>query len=89
MAIAALLFFFLKKRVRRKEQAHIVELDFAAGAQWDAMAVEHAHKTQRLYDPSDPSTFPAPVPVTGESYTPLHAYTAPTHQGKYTGSAEI
>ena len=36
------------------------------------MGTEHTHKTQRFYDPSDPSTFPTPVPVAGGSYTPLH-----------------
>jgi len=76
--------------MRGKQQAvHVVDLDLVAGEEWGTMVTEQAHKTQRLYDPSDPSTFPAPVRATGESYTPLQDYTTPAHNGKYTGSAEL
>lgn len=89
VAIASLIFLFRRKKMQRNQQAHVVNLDLATEEQWGTMATEHAHKPQRLYDPSDPSTFPAPVEVTEGTYTPLHDYTTPAHDGKYTGTAEI
>jgi len=86
LATIAAIVFFLRKRRRRMQQAHVIDLgpEIDTGTQWDTMGMQNAHKTQRLYDPSDPSTFPAPISVTGESYTSPHVY-----HGKYTGSAEI
>ena len=84
LAIIAVIVFFLRKRRRRTEQAHVIDLGPDMGAEWETIEMQSAHKTQRLYDPSDPSTFPAPISVTGEGYTPPQAY-----NGKYTGSAEI
>ena len=64
--------FFIKKRRRRTQQCHVIDLgpDMNTRAQWDTIEMQKAHKTQRLYDPSDPSTFPAPISVNGDSYTP-------------------
>jgi len=86
LATITAIIFFLKKRRRRTQQGHVIDLgpDMDTRAQWDTMGMQNAHKTQRLYDPSDPSTFPAPTSVTGDSYTPPQTY-----NGKYTGSAEI
>jgi len=90
VGIAALVIFFLRRRRRRRQEAHVIDLDLAtAGGQWETTALENTHKTQRLYDPSDPSTFPAPAPTMGESYTPSQAYITPLNHGKYTGNAEI
>jgi len=75
--------------MQKKQQAHVIDLDLATEERWGTVGMEQAHKPQRLYDPSDPSTFPAPVPVPGESYTSIPDYTTPAHNGKYTGSAEI
>ena len=75
--------------MQKTQHAHVIDLDLATEERWGTVGTEQAHKPQRLYDPSDPSTFPTPVPVTGESYTPILDYTTPPHNGKYTGSAEI
>jgi len=87
--ITALFIFFLRKRRQRMRQAHIIDLDLATGAQWDTTATQNAYNPQRLYDPSDPSTFPAPVSGAGGSYTSSQTDNTPTRLGKYTGSAEI
>ena len=86
LATITAIVFFLKKRRRRTQQVHVIDLgsDMDTRAQWDTMQMQNAHKTQRLYDPSDPSTYPTPISVTGDSYTPPQTY-----NGKYTGSAEI
>jgi len=89
LAIAALVFFF-KKRKQGAQQAHIINLDPSTDENWETMAVHDAHKPQRLYDPSDPSTFPDPIPIVGEDYPSPQAYVTPPHRaGKYTGSAEV
>ena len=88
MIIAAIV-FFLRKRRWKERQAHVIDLTSDEGVRLEAMGMQNTHKTQRLYDPSDPSTFPTPLSVSGESYTPPQAYDTPPHLGKYTGSAEI
>ena len=75
--------------MQKKQQTHVINLELAPEERWGTVEMEQAHKPQRLYDPSDPSTFPTPVPVTGENYTPVPDYTTPAHDGKYTGSAEL
>lgn len=87
--IATLLFLFLRKRRRRTRQAHTIDLDLTTGAEWKAVAMQNIHKPRRLYDPSDPSTFPDPVSNIEENYTPPQAHKTPAHLGRYTGSAEI
>jgi len=89
VAIAALVLFFRRRKMQKKKRVHVIDLDLATEERWGTVGMEQAHKPQRLYDPSDPSTFPAPVSVTGESYAPIPDYTAPTHNGKYTGRPEI
>lgn len=87
LLVIAALVFFLKKRRKGTQQGHIVNLDSSADRRWEAMAMQDAYKPQRLYDPSDPSTFPDPIPM--EGYSHLQGYIAPPHHGKYTGNAEI
>lgn len=83
LVIAKLLFFIRRKRRKKTRQAHVIDLDPAAGVQWDAKAIQNAHKPRRLYDPSDPSTFPPPL-SDEESYE-----LSQLHLGTYTGRAEI
>ena len=83
VTIAAIV-FFLRKRRRRTQQTHIIDLDPDMGVQWETTGMQGTHKIQRLYDPSDPSTFPVSISVTGENHKPPQAY-----NWKYTGSAEI
>jgi len=89
LAIIAAIVLFLRKRRWKSRQAHVIDLVPDEGGQWETTEMQNTHKTQRLYDPSDPSTFPTPLSVSGESYTPSQAHNTPPHFGKYTGSAEI
>jgi len=89
LVIATLVFFFLRHRKQRTQQAHVIDLDLAEGAEWGAVAMQEAHKPQRLYDPSDPSTFPDPVSADGENYEPPQAHITPARFGKYTGRPEV
>ena len=89
LAIATLVFLFHRKRRRRSQQTHFIDLDPAAGEQWETTAIQDSHKPQRLYDPSDPSTFPPPAPVDSGSYESSQTHITPAYLAKYTGSAEI
>jgi len=89
LAIAALVLYFLRKRRRRTQEAHLIDLDLATGGQWETTAMENTHKIHRLYDPSDPSTFPDSAPALGEGYMSSRADITPLNHGRYTGNAEI
>jgi len=85
LVTTTLLFFICRKR-RKTESAHIVDLDSVAETQWETTGVQNS---QKLYDPSDPSTFPPPASVGGGSYDASQVYAGAAHLGKYPGSAEI
>ena len=88
LVTATLLFFIYRKR-RKTRTAHIIDLDSVAETQWEAAAIQNLQKPQKLYDPSDPSTFPPPASIDGGSYDHSQVYADAAHFGKYAGSAEI
>lgn len=71
------------------QHAHVIDLGSDTGAQWETTALQKPQTPQRLYDPSDPSTFPPPVSIGGESSTSSPAYITPARPGRYTGGAEF
>jgi len=89
VCIAALVFFFLRRRRRGTQEAPAVDLDLATGGQWETTAMGNTREAQRLYDPSDPSTFPVPAPAVGEGHMLSQVYTTSPNHGKYTGNAEF
>lgn len=84
VAYGVLAFVFLKRRRRQRDGVN----------GWDTNREEYRtevntqeFKKERLYNPSDPSTYP---PVLGENnYLGNNSTTAPHRPGGYTGTAEL